>query len=191
MIWQPKVGMRVQVRYDKKRASLFHFHGLRGVIEKIANGNGPINCLVRFRWQKEDGTWFDRSEIFPRGNLVQTRANEHGVFLDAERIEIFRKGRYFAEVRIAHEDGWYHWGYGMMHPTGGCGGGPSERMRCFTREEAILSALHVLARSFSSRDRDATTKAMLREIERQCECFKLLQKPVPPPVQLSLFEVRT
>lgn len=109
------------------------------------------------------------------------KPNEHGVFMDAERIEIFRKKDLYAEVRIAFADGRFHWGYDMRHSTGGCSGGASVRHWCRTRNEAILSALRVLANSLCERDRDAASRAMLREVERQIERLT--------PRQLDLFGV--
>lgn len=103
------------------------------------------------------------------------KPNEHGVFTDPERIEIFRKKSAYVEIQIAVADGRFHWGYDLRDATGGCSGLPSLKRWRDTRNEAILSALKVLAKW------NAQSKAMAQEIERRIESLT--------PKQLDLFGV--
>lgn len=61
MIWKPKTGQRVEIRYAKKRAHLFPRHGCKGVVRVTGAGQRAANVLVRF----DDGA----DVIVPRGNL--------------------------------------------------------------------------------------------------------------------------
>lgn len=103
------------------------------------------------------------------------KPNEHGAFTDPERIEIFRKKSAYAMVLLVCVDGRFHWGYDLRDTTGGCSGLSSLKRWRNTRNEAILSALKVLAKW------NAQSKAMAQEIERRIESLT--------PKQLDLFEM--
>jgi len=62
MIWRPKPGQRVLIRYRKSTAFSMPFHGVHATVERAANGPGPINAQVR--------TDTGRRTIVPRGNLT-------------------------------------------------------------------------------------------------------------------------
>lgn len=63
MIWRPKAGMRVQLRYSKAWRSVVApgLHESTGVVIAAGAGPGPINARV----QLDDG----RDVGVPRGNL--------------------------------------------------------------------------------------------------------------------------
>lgn len=61
MIWKPKLGQRVEIRYAKNRAHLFPRHGCKGVVCVSGTGQRAVNVLVRL----DDGA----DVIVPRGNL--------------------------------------------------------------------------------------------------------------------------
>lgn len=47
MIWRPKVGQRVEIRYAKGRMRMaMKLHGARGVLRRVAGGKGPLNVEV-------------------------------------------------------------------------------------------------------------------------------------------------
>ena len=65
MIWRPKPGMRVELRYGRRWREcprLARLHGERGAVVTAASGPGPVNALVSL----------DRGGrvIVPRGNLM-------------------------------------------------------------------------------------------------------------------------
>jgi hypothetical protein len=56
MIWRPKVGQRVELRYGKRwREAEFirELHGQRGTVRIVARGPGPVNVFVEL--DKSDG----------------------------------------------------------------------------------------------------------------------------------------
>lgn len=61
MIWKPKAGERVCIRYAAKRAHLFAYHNQQGIVVVVSSGRCAVNALVRL----DDG----RNVIVPRGNL--------------------------------------------------------------------------------------------------------------------------
>ncbi|HUS46134.1 MAG TPA: hypothetical protein VM219_08925 [Phycisphaerae bacterium] len=61
MIWRPKPGQRVVVRYNRLARRFFPHHGREATVETVGDGPGPINAQVRF----DDGI----RVIVPRGNL--------------------------------------------------------------------------------------------------------------------------
>ena len=63
MIWQPKRGQVVIVRYNKRAAKFFSHHDEPAVVGRVARGPGPRNAEVRFA----DGVRM----IVPRGNLFR------------------------------------------------------------------------------------------------------------------------
>lgn len=60
MIWRPKPGQRVILRYRKPMRPYFP-HLTTGLVLKAANGPGPINALVEL----DNNTLL----VVPRGNL--------------------------------------------------------------------------------------------------------------------------
>lgn len=62
MIWKPKAGQRVVIRYAAKRAHLFPYHNRQGLVTIVGTGRGPINVMVVL-----DG---EGAVYVPRGNLV-------------------------------------------------------------------------------------------------------------------------
>lgn len=62
MIWKPKAGQRVVIRYAKKRAQLFPYHNRVGVVVVASSGACAVNVMVRL----DD----DSVVVVPRGNLV-------------------------------------------------------------------------------------------------------------------------
>ena len=68
MIWHPRAGQAVQLRYAPARRALTP-HGARGIVTVAAIGPGPINALVRL----DDG----RAFVVPRGNLFPTDKKDH------------------------------------------------------------------------------------------------------------------
>lgn len=105
--------------------------------------------------------------------------NEHGVFMDAERIEVYKGENAYAVVLLVCVDGRHYWGYDLRHSTGAFSGLPRLKTWCETRNDAILSALRVFARGLQ--DRTIAPRSMLQEIERQIERLT--------PRQLNLFEI--
>lgn len=66
MIWHPKPGQRVELRYKKSLRGVPHFaalHGSRGVVICAAAGGSMVNAAVRL----DDG----RTLVVPRGNLTE------------------------------------------------------------------------------------------------------------------------
>lgn len=76
--------------------------------------------------------------------------NEHGVFVNPERIVIEHTKTLFMEVRVAMDDaGLWHWGWSYTNKKNLSGGGglPSLDGRdCKTRLEAIAEATNFLQR---------------------------------------------
>lgn len=69
MIWHPKQGQRVELRYNRRLRGDPHFaalHGSRGVVICAGSGRGPVNAAVQLR----DG----RTLVVPRGNLADPAA---------------------------------------------------------------------------------------------------------------------
>ena len=65
MIWHPKRGQRVVVRYNKRAAPFLPHHGEAATVERVARGPGPRNAEVRFA----DGVRM----VVPRGNLFREK----------------------------------------------------------------------------------------------------------------------
>ena len=65
MIWRPKVGMPVDIRYRKTLKDLPHNHGRPGIVVCPASGPGPMNTAVRL----DDG----QITVVPRGNLFYNK----------------------------------------------------------------------------------------------------------------------
>lgn len=61
MIWRPRKGQSVELRYRKSVRELIPYHGCLGTIVIVGIGPGPINSLVELT----DG----RKVCVPRGNL--------------------------------------------------------------------------------------------------------------------------
>lgn len=57
MIWRPKVGQKVEIRYAREWRAVNYMHGYVGRITKVAHGPGPIVVEV------------DRRIIVPNGNV--------------------------------------------------------------------------------------------------------------------------
>ena len=74
MIWRPKPGQAVQIRYRKAARDkmviqsaagvYYRLHEIRGIVEAAGTGRGPINALVRIRFFSGD-----LLIVVPRGNL--------------------------------------------------------------------------------------------------------------------------
>lgn len=65
MIWRPKNGQRVEIRYSAKTRHLHRYHGARGVVLKAGRGNKNINALVMLDSGEEI--------VVPRGQLFEER----------------------------------------------------------------------------------------------------------------------
>lgn len=63
MIWHPKPGMTVELRYQASNRKTMP-HGARGVIVVASKGPGPINAAVKIG---------DETLIVPRGNLKEEK----------------------------------------------------------------------------------------------------------------------
>jgi len=66
MIWHPKPGQEIELRYNAGLRKIPHFaelHRARGVVICAAAGRGPVNAGVRL----QDG----RTLVVPRGNLIR------------------------------------------------------------------------------------------------------------------------
>ncbi len=61
MIWRPKPGQRVRLRYAKRYARIMPCHDRTGAVLAAASGPGPVNALVKL-----DG---GEAVVVPRGNL--------------------------------------------------------------------------------------------------------------------------
>ncbi len=61
MIWQPKPGQTVQIKYRLSMRKETGIHDSTGTIMKVGSGNKPKNCLVTLS--------DDRPVVVPRGNL--------------------------------------------------------------------------------------------------------------------------
>jgi len=61
MIFHPRPGQHVRIRYAKRSASVMPHHGAVGVVRIVSRGPGPRNVGVEI-----DG----RLVVVPRGNLV-------------------------------------------------------------------------------------------------------------------------
>ena len=66
MIWRPKPGQMVQIRYRKSARAVIPFHKFFGLVEAAGTGPGPINALV---WVPLN----DKSHriVIPRGQLFE------------------------------------------------------------------------------------------------------------------------
>jgi hypothetical protein len=71
MIWRPKKGMIVRLRYRKALRDLIGLHDRIGRIEIAASGPGPLNSLIRF-----PGFDGDIRVVVPRGNLFPVKINK-------------------------------------------------------------------------------------------------------------------
>jgi hypothetical protein len=80
MIWRPKPGTRVRLRYRPDMRPLTGLHLATGTVEVAGRGPGPINaavprelhkkrspCPINAAVRLEDG----RRVVVPRGNLFQ------------------------------------------------------------------------------------------------------------------------
>lgn len=67
MIWRPKPGQPVILRYRKTLRPLCPHHGAAGIVIKAGKGPGPINALVDL-----DG----RRLVVPRGNLFPRKGTK-------------------------------------------------------------------------------------------------------------------
>lgn len=68
MIWHPKLGRRVELRYNAGLRKIPHFAGLHracGVVICAAAGRTQVNAAVRL----DDG----RVLVAPRGNLTEAK----------------------------------------------------------------------------------------------------------------------
>lgn len=65
VIWRPKVGMEVELRYNKRLREWTGLYLAKGTVCKVGVGKGPINALVELR----DG----RKVVVPRGHLFENR----------------------------------------------------------------------------------------------------------------------
>lgn len=66
MIWRPKRGQRVEIRYQRGPMRLaMKLHGCRGTVRRAGRGPGPINAEVLL-----DPPEAGIRVIVPRGNLV-------------------------------------------------------------------------------------------------------------------------
>jgi hypothetical protein len=61
MIWKPKPGMTVELRYQASNRKAMP-HGARGIIVAASKGPGPISAAVRIG---------DKILVVPRGNLFE------------------------------------------------------------------------------------------------------------------------
>lgn len=62
MIWTPKPGQRIQIRYAKAARAAVGHHGATGTVITAARGPGPRNAAIQI-----DGA--AAPIIVPRGNL--------------------------------------------------------------------------------------------------------------------------
>jgi len=62
MIWHPRVGQHVEIRYRPGVRGVLAHHGRCGTISRVARGPGPISAEVLL----DTGM----SVVVPRGNLV-------------------------------------------------------------------------------------------------------------------------
>ncbi len=46
MIWRPKPGQRVILKYSPKKRQFIHHHGVIGVVVKASKGRKMVNALV-------------------------------------------------------------------------------------------------------------------------------------------------
>jgi len=67
MIWQPKPGQRVRIRYRCGIAEQMPHHNCAGTVIRAGRGPGSINAEVRLDSDAVGGEWL--SVIVPRGNL--------------------------------------------------------------------------------------------------------------------------
>jgi len=68
MIWRPKPGDRVEIRYGvqwRKGRRFELLHESRGIVKEAGRGPGPINALVEL-----DLGGYPPLVVVPRGNLV-------------------------------------------------------------------------------------------------------------------------
>lgn len=61
MIWRPKPGQVVIIKYARRVSS---WNGQKGTVLKAGTGPGPINVLVCLNWH-------DHMVIVPRGHLFK------------------------------------------------------------------------------------------------------------------------
>lgn len=69
MIFHPRVGQEVKIRYRQSLRPLSKFHNMTGRVLQVGKGKGPVNVLVGIsvlRWHP--GTP-DIQVVVPRGNL--------------------------------------------------------------------------------------------------------------------------
>lgn len=62
MIWRPKPGQRVEIRYRKTLRATTGLHGKTGRVIAAGAGKGPINALVEIE---------GRRVVIPRGHLFE------------------------------------------------------------------------------------------------------------------------
>ena len=67
MIWHPRIGQQVVIRYRKAWKALMPWEGGEGVVVCVARGPGPINAMI----ETERGR-----VVVPRGNLVAKEASD-------------------------------------------------------------------------------------------------------------------
>ena len=63
MIWRPKIGQRVQLRYRKSMRDVIGLHLVTGTVIRVATGSKSINAEIRL----DNG----KTVIVPRGNLFK------------------------------------------------------------------------------------------------------------------------
>lgn len=70
MIWQPKPGQKVQVRYRKSMRIMTGLHTQEGTVVTVASGQKQKNALVEFNRGYGEVDRF----VIPRGNLFAVKS---------------------------------------------------------------------------------------------------------------------
>jgi len=67
MIYQPKTGQKVLIRYRPGLRGETRLHLAEGIITVVGSGNRPKNCLINIGLYKV---------VIPRGNLFKIKVND-------------------------------------------------------------------------------------------------------------------
>ena len=72
MIWNPKPGQSVELRYAKKKRSMVMYHEYIATVLKASKGPGPKNVLVHIQTIHGAKDWGGVKVVVPRGQLFTT-----------------------------------------------------------------------------------------------------------------------
>jgi hypothetical protein len=83
MIWRPKCGQWVQMRYRPSMRPITGLHRLFGVVLCAGTGPGPINALVKVQVRLDENLRpVTKKVVVPRGNLFSWQKGIQRQFRD-------------------------------------------------------------------------------------------------------------